>query len=187
MDPSTGRFTSVDPYDGCIECAMSLHRYLYTNMNPVNNADPTGESFLAGMVAAASIMATFTVVATATYYDILGVKGGNRIPFEDCWFNSMNNWVDRTFSGFGILALSSGLGSITTKPLTGFAIPENGSEFTSLVRAINASTRGKIGLSKAANWLKKSPTLYGALTVTYWALSFLVGHQAVVSAIDCWN
>lgn len=43
MDPSTGRFTSADPYDGCVECAMSQHKYLYANVSPISKRDPTGK------------------------------------------------------------------------------------------------------------------------------------------------
>jgi RHS repeat-associated protein len=43
LNPAIGRFTSVDPFEGCIECGFSLHRYLYANVNPINNVDPSGE------------------------------------------------------------------------------------------------------------------------------------------------
>lgn len=37
-----GRFTAVDPYEGDIYAPASLHRYLYTANDPVNNIDPSG-------------------------------------------------------------------------------------------------------------------------------------------------
>ena len=42
MDPSTGGFTSVDPYSCNPQCPISLHRYLYANACPVSIVDPTG-------------------------------------------------------------------------------------------------------------------------------------------------
>ncbi len=35
MDPSTGRFVSVDPFGGDPQAPVSLHRYLYANASPI--------------------------------------------------------------------------------------------------------------------------------------------------------
>jgi len=48
-DPTSGRFTSMDPASGDPQSPISLHRYLYANDNPVNYVDPTGEFTLAEM------------------------------------------------------------------------------------------------------------------------------------------
>jgi RHS repeat-associated protein len=42
MDPKLGRFLGMDPFGGRSEDPISLHRYLYTNVNPINNVDPSG-------------------------------------------------------------------------------------------------------------------------------------------------
>lgn len=42
MSPSTGMFTSSDPYSGDISSPMSLHKYAYANFSPTNFTDPTG-------------------------------------------------------------------------------------------------------------------------------------------------
>lgn len=44
MDPSTGTFISMDSYQGSIYDPVSLHKYLYTNANPVMYTDPSGYS-----------------------------------------------------------------------------------------------------------------------------------------------
>ena len=41
-DPSTGRFTALDPAAGSPQDPISLHKYLYAAANPVMNTDPTG-------------------------------------------------------------------------------------------------------------------------------------------------
>ncbi|MEG5129330.1 putative Ig domain-containing protein [Microcoleus sp. ARI1-B5] len=41
-NPSVGRFTRVDSYEGRRRDPMSLHKYVYGNSNPVNYIDPTG-------------------------------------------------------------------------------------------------------------------------------------------------
>ncbi len=42
LDPKTGRFVSVDPFGGMTSDPISLHRYLYASLDPVNTTDPTG-------------------------------------------------------------------------------------------------------------------------------------------------
>ena len=49
MEPSTGRFITMDDYTGNIFEPASLHRYAYVNSNPVNAEDPSGH-FIAGLM-----------------------------------------------------------------------------------------------------------------------------------------
>ncbi|AFY56856.1 RHS repeat-associated core domain protein [Rivularia sp. PCC 7116] len=42
-DPSTGRFTSRDPFEGIPQRPLSLNKYIYTEGNPINAIDPSGE------------------------------------------------------------------------------------------------------------------------------------------------
>ncbi|MEQ1905649.1 MAG: RHS repeat-associated core domain-containing protein [Pirellulaceae bacterium] len=42
-DPSTGRFTSLDPFAGNMSDPQSRHKYLYTHADPINGIDPTGK------------------------------------------------------------------------------------------------------------------------------------------------
>ena len=42
MNPETGTFTQEDTYQGNIYDALSLHKYLYAQDNPVIYKDPTG-------------------------------------------------------------------------------------------------------------------------------------------------
>jgi RHS repeat-associated protein len=45
MDPSTGRFVSVDPYKGKVGIPISLHSYLYSKQSSLNYSDPSGKLF----------------------------------------------------------------------------------------------------------------------------------------------
>ena len=54
-DPSVGRFTRRDTYEGSPEEPASLHKYLYTQANPVNRIDPSGLFSLTEISAANSI------------------------------------------------------------------------------------------------------------------------------------
>jgi RHS repeat-associated protein len=44
FDPTTGRFTQRDSFAAPLSDALSLHRYLYSKNNPVNQIDPSGKS-----------------------------------------------------------------------------------------------------------------------------------------------
>ena len=50
-DPNTGRFNQLDKFLGSFRDPLSLHKYLYTHGNPINNVDPSGraEFTLAGV------------------------------------------------------------------------------------------------------------------------------------------
>jgi RHS repeat-associated protein len=44
VDPSNGRFLTLDPYPGLYDRPMSQHRYTYVENNPTNVLDPSGLS-----------------------------------------------------------------------------------------------------------------------------------------------
>ena len=48
-NPSAGRFTGRDPFEGMLEEPLSLNKYGYVHGNPINNTDPTG-MFLWGLL-----------------------------------------------------------------------------------------------------------------------------------------
>src|SRR5208337_2481244 len=45
LNPNSGRFWTMDTYEGDQEEPLSLHKYLYGADNPVNNIDPSGHDF----------------------------------------------------------------------------------------------------------------------------------------------
>ena len=45
LNVSTGRFWSMDTFEGTSSDPTSLHKYLYTGANPVNRNDPSGQLF----------------------------------------------------------------------------------------------------------------------------------------------
>ncbi len=50
---TTGRFWSMDTYEGETESPSSLHKYLYAGANPVDGIDPSGNDFDLGSVTTA--------------------------------------------------------------------------------------------------------------------------------------
>jgi len=44
LNPETGRFWSMDKYEGLVNDPISLHKYLYANSSPLDYADPSGRN-----------------------------------------------------------------------------------------------------------------------------------------------
>lgn len=49
MNPQTGRFWTMDTFEGNQEDPQSLHKYLYCRSNPANHRDPSGHETLVGL------------------------------------------------------------------------------------------------------------------------------------------
>ena len=62
MNPSVGRFISMDTYQGSNADPISLHKYLYANSNPVTYTDPSG--YYSDTLVAAAGMAALDVAIT---------------------------------------------------------------------------------------------------------------------------
>ncbi len=65
LDPNAGRFASVDPFPGYGTEPLSIHRYLYSGLNPALFSDPSGEDFVGAITSLAIsglINASFAVL-----------------------------------------------------------------------------------------------------------------------------
>src|SRR5947207_2897839 len=83
MNPLTGRFWSMDSYEGKSSDATSLHKYLYCASDPTNNIDPSGyviiSNFIYGRIVHDEISNDFTSkfpegVADRSINNILGTR-----------------------------------------------------------------------------------------------------------------
>ncbi len=87
MDPSTGRFLSMDTYQGSIWEPTSLHKYTYTSGNPVMYQDVSGYSE-ATISNSGAAMAINAIITTAVFdHMVLGmysriVESINAVPDE---------------------------------------------------------------------------------------------------------
>ena len=52
LNPDTGRFWSMDTYEGAPSDPASLHKYLYANANPLSGKDPSGNFSMGEMMQA---------------------------------------------------------------------------------------------------------------------------------------
>ena len=66
-DPNSARFTQMDEWMGRMKEPVTLHKYLYTNSDPVNYIDPTGNFGLASFGAASNIRATLTTTSVPNF------------------------------------------------------------------------------------------------------------------------
>ncbi len=55
MDTGVGRFVSRDTFAGTLQDPVTLHKYLYANVNPISNIDPSGQQLINDLEAAESI------------------------------------------------------------------------------------------------------------------------------------
>ena len=55
LNPTTGRFWSMDSFEGRGGDTLSLHKYLYGHADPVNNIDPSGNESLMGISLAGTL------------------------------------------------------------------------------------------------------------------------------------
>lgn len=117
MDPSTGRFVSVDPYAGDPQAPVSLHRYLYANMSPVSCSDPTGNMTIVQQMATVSIIGLLAI-ATIIHYEQTIDKAGFDLGIADVW-----NEVSAAMVNLTPVALLAK--SVTSTDLIDFAVKLN--------------------------------------------------------------
>ena len=62
LNPNTGRFWTMDTYEGSQSDPLSLHKYLYAHADPVNNTDPTGMFTLSEINIVGAIQSTLQTI-----------------------------------------------------------------------------------------------------------------------------
>ncbi|WP_386067932.1 RHS repeat-associated core domain-containing protein [Tahibacter sp. UC22_41] len=72
MNPSNGRFTQQDAFDGIDGDPQSIHKYLYANAGPINGTDPSGNLTLGQIAVSSAIGATMSSIATVMGNHALG-------------------------------------------------------------------------------------------------------------------
>jgi len=82
MNTDTGRFHTMDSFEGFRTTPQSLHKYLYANGNPVMGADPSGQyaATLTGLMEGVTASAMLDFMATVA---ITGLIGGQVFDASD--------------------------------------------------------------------------------------------------------
>jgi RHS repeat-associated protein len=80
LNPNTGRFWTMDSFEGNNQDPLSLHKYLYCNANPINGIDPSGHdnmpTILVNMVGQAYVQAAKFVIARPIMARVAGLVIG---------------------------------------------------------------------------------------------------------------
>ena len=78
MVPGTGRFWTMDSFEGAQTIPVSLHKYLYGDANPANRTDPSGQTSVGVLITGAFIVAaaaTVGMIYVAAKQNALGQLG----------------------------------------------------------------------------------------------------------------
>jgi RHS repeat-associated protein len=119
MNPLTGRFWSMDSYEGDSEDPASLHKYLYANADSVNGMDPSGNMTLTEQIGVSGIIG-------ATFKGFVAFRAGK--SFEEIAIDAGEGFLEGAITG----AVFGGIGKIAA-PLWGRAL-----------QAINAGRAAKL-------------------------------------------
>jgi RHS repeat-associated protein len=76
-DQNVGRFMQMDTWMGNNQDPVTLHKYLYANVDPVNNIDPTGNFTLVSVMKAVNVVSTLATVGQ-TAYNIFEISNGTK-------------------------------------------------------------------------------------------------------------
>ena len=76
MNPSVGRFITMDSYEGSIDDPVSLHKYLYADANPVSNSDPSGYNTVAELEVTTGIQSVLNQIAMPNPKALMDLVGG---------------------------------------------------------------------------------------------------------------
>ena len=75
-DPATGRFPTMDTYQGRIHEPQTLHKYLYVHADPVNLVDPSGNITLGGLISGLNLTIGRSLAAVRAGFQISSTVGG---------------------------------------------------------------------------------------------------------------
>jgi RHS repeat-associated protein len=71
MNPDSGRFWTMDDFEGMSADPMSLHKYLYANANPTNIADPSGHMGLAMQMPTMGMMMSLASISMVQFMNVV--------------------------------------------------------------------------------------------------------------------
>jgi RHS repeat-associated protein len=95
MQPGTGRFWTMDDYEGRTGEPLSLHKYLYAANSPVDLQDPSGRAIsLKSMMFALNVISVVVNLGSASYHFYAGYTATNleekSIHYHMAWFSTVS-------------------------------------------------------------------------------------------------
>ncbi|MBK8283920.1 MAG: AHH domain-containing protein [Ahniella sp.] len=92
MDPGVGRFVTLDTWMGFGSDPVTLHKYIYANVEPTGHVDPTGKWTLSDIVTSQNIQNAIRAYDYASFAVDLysgGVAGGAKAVAEEIVFGKL--------------------------------------------------------------------------------------------------
>ena len=86
MNPASGRFFSMDSFEGGTYDPLSLHKYTYANGNPSNRIDPSGNASIAEIVTVVAVATVILAVSTLLYFRF------RKVPVSVAWTWNVADW-----------------------------------------------------------------------------------------------
>jgi RHS repeat-associated protein len=108
LNTATGRFWSMDSYEGDEQDPLSLHKYLYASSDPVNGIDPSGHDDLGEVSAALSIAGTISAISN------ISVAGAISLAY--------GSYPDAVAFGVFVGGEVAGVGSSTLSAIGGYEV-----------------------------------------------------------------
>ena len=80
LNPDTGRFWSMDGYEGNSQEPLSLHKYMYAGADPIGMVDPGGNESLLDLMATMAIQYSLAAVVRPVAAQVFGAIGKAIVP-----------------------------------------------------------------------------------------------------------
>ncbi len=123
MNPEIGRFLTADLFQGLMHEPVTLHKYLYANVNPINNVDPSGEFSLASFSVAIAISGVLNSVLNYEAGQALSQIGTNFVigALEGAVFYGIGGAAIKFFRFANMARLSGSLAKVFARfrPISG--------------------------------------------------------------------
>jgi RHS repeat-associated protein len=74
LNTTTGRFWSMDTYEGQSNDPLSLHKFVYASSNPVDDIDPTGNDEIAEQLGSFSVGYTIAAMSVLSAAILVGIS-----------------------------------------------------------------------------------------------------------------
>ena len=108
MNPASGRFVSTDSFGGNKSDPTSLHKYLYANVDPISNHDPSGYASISETLTTFGVNGVLNTISTLM---LKGLIAGTIIGGADAGLRG-DDIIDGAIEGGLIGALLGPLGKV---------------------------------------------------------------------------